>query len=104
MSYKQYIKYRNSSIDSPLTTKRRYDLEQSHYKSKELYKLAQRQRSKNRALFMELGLVKKGDGSQIHHINGNPFDNAVSNLKVIKRHCKHLQMHGKRCNKTRDTK
>lgn len=103
MSKADYVRYRNMSIDNPDTTPRRYDLEQKHYKSDPMYKEAQRQRSKNRTLFIELGLVTKGDGSQIHHVNGNPYDNHVSNLVVVKDTCSHLKKHGKRCIKTKNT-
>ncbi len=46
-------------------------------------RLASLERSRNRALFMRLGLVRKGDGKHIHHRNGNPFDNRMSNLEVV---------------------
>ena len=35
---------------------------------------------------MKAGVVKKGDGLDIHHKNGNPLDNRPSNLaKTTKR-------------------
>jgi len=95
--FREYVNYRNKSIDDANNTIRRYDLEQKYYKSSPEYKEAQRQRSKNRALFMKQGLVKKGDGSQIHHKNGDPNDNRLSNLVVVKNACEHNKLHGKKC-------
>ena len=94
---REYTKYRKNSIEKPDTTRRRYDLEQKYYKSGEAYKQAQRQRAKNRRLFIKLGLVTTGDGSQIHHINGDPLDNRFGNLTVVRNQCEHNIAHGKRC-------
>jgi len=33
----------------------------------------------------KLGLIKKGDGNDVHHKDGNPKNNKKSNLKVIRR-------------------
>ncbi len=44
---------------------------------------ANRIRSKNRRTFEKLGIVKKGDGKHIHHVNGNVFDNRRRNLRVV---------------------
>lgn len=94
---RQYTKYRKDSIEKPGTTERRYDLEQKYYKGGDAYKLAQRQRAKNRRLFLKMGWVTKGDGSQIHHVNGNPLDNRLANLAVVRNQCEHNIAHGKRC-------
>ena len=32
-----------------------------------------------------LGRIKKGDGNDVHHKDGNPLNNALSNLSVKKR-------------------
>ena len=40
-------------------------------------------RSRNRRIFLKLGLVKKHDGSHIHHIDGNIYNNHRSNLQVV---------------------
>ena len=101
---KEYINYRNRSIDQPEKTKRRYDLEQKYYKSSEYYKETQRARTRNRELFLKMGLVKKGDGSQIHHINGDPLDNRMCNLMIVFDQCTHNKLHGKKCQKSKKTK
>lgn len=100
----RYIKYRNNSIDKPNTTKRDYKLEQKFYKSSALYQEAQRNRAKNRYLLKKLGLINTGDGSQIHHKNGNPFDNRLQNLVVVRSQCSHNRLHGKRCKKSARSK
>ena len=44
---------------------------------------ANRIRSKNRRLFIQMGLVKVGDGKHVHHKDGNVFNNKRSNLSVV---------------------
>lgn len=39
-------------------------------------------RNKARRTMEKLGLVRKGDGKDVDHSNGNPRDNSRSNLKV----------------------
>ena len=41
---------------------------------------ANRHRNRNRYHYLKKGLVRVGDGTQIHHRNGDPFDNRPSNL------------------------
>lgn len=43
-------------------------------------------RNKNRREFEKKGLVRKGDGKEIDHKDGNPKDNARKNLRVVSRH------------------
>ena len=43
-------------------------------------------RNKNRKDFEKAGKVRKGDGKEIDHSDGNPRNNAARNLKVISRH------------------
>ena len=51
-------------------------------------------RRRNRARAIRQGLVRKGDGRHIHHLNEDVFDNRRSNLKVLtasahrRLHCK----------------
>jgi hypothetical protein len=43
-------------------------------------------RNKARALMIKQGRVKKGDGKEVDHKNGNPRDNRKKNLKIMSRH------------------
>lgn len=43
-------------------------------------------RNKNRREFEKKGIVRKGDGKEIDHKDGNPKDNARKNLRVVSRH------------------
>ena len=43
-------------------------------------------RNKARALMIKHGRVKKGDGKEVDHKNGNPRDNRKKNLKIMSRH------------------
>ena len=42
-------------------------------------------RNKARALMIKKGRVRKGDGKEVDHQNGNPRDNSPKNLKVMSR-------------------
>lgn len=53
-------------------------------------------RTRNRRLFESLGLVTKGDGKEIHHLDGNVLNNHRRNLKVISG-CSHRRLHGHSC-------
>jgi len=44
---------------------------------------ANRIRNKIRSRFVREGKVKRGDGTHIHHKNGNVFDNRNSNLLIV---------------------
>jgi hypothetical protein len=57
-------------------------------------------RQKNRKFFQKLGLVSKYDRKQIHHKNGNVYDNRRSNLEVISL-CDHHKKHGRQCRKSK---
>jgi hypothetical protein len=43
-------------------------------------------RNKARSLMIKQGRVKKGDGKEVDHQNGNPRDNRKKNLKIMSRH------------------
>ena len=51
-----------------------------------------RLRARNRYKFLRLGLVKAGDGTEIHHVDGNPRNNRMSNLRVVPR-AAHTDLH-----------
>jgi len=44
-----------------------------------------RRASRNRARYKlaKAGLVKKGDGKEVDHINMNPMNNSTRNLKIL---------------------
>ena len=42
-------------------------------------------RNKARRIAERQGIVKKGDGKDIHHRNGNPLDNSAGNTEVRSR-------------------
>lgn len=42
-------------------------------------------RNKARALMIKKGRVRKGDGKEVDHQNGDPRDNSAKNLKVMSR-------------------
>ena len=44
-----------------------------------------RARKRARYLMQKAGLVRRGDGKEVHHINGCPLDNRLSNLVALSR-------------------
>ena len=48
-------------------------------------------RNKNRREFEKKGLVRKGDGKEIDHKDGNPRNNGRGNLRVIGRHANRVK-------------
>ena len=59
--------------------RREYDLSQSSTKSK----LDRARRNANRNTFLKAKRVKKGDGMDIDHRDGNPRNNSSKNLRVM---------------------
>ena len=60
---------------------RDYKKEQT-YDSKPVVKKKRANRNLARRIMERKGLVKKGDGKDVHHKNGNPRDNRTGNLAV----------------------
>lgn len=58
-------------------------------------KAARNARYANRDKFVKMGLVAKGDGLEIHHVNGNPLDNRISNLQVLSKSA-HRKQHARK--------
>lgn len=56
------------------------------YHDSERMKTERAMRNRNRRKAMRAGKVRKGDGKEIDHDDGNPRNNAARNLKVIPRH------------------
>tara|TARA_Y100001972_G_scaffold45339_1_gene56013 strand:- start:226 stop:456 length:231 start_codon:yes stop_codon:yes gene_type:complete len=63
--------------------KRDYKKEYSTYHSKPKQKKNRASRNKARKTLMKLGRVKKYDGKDVDHKNGNPKDNRLKNLRVM---------------------
>jgi len=65
---------------------RNYRKEYDNYQGSPEQKARRAARGRARYKAMKAGVVKKGDGLDIHHKNGNPLDNRPSNLaKTTKR-------------------
>ena len=63
--------------------KRNYRKEYDNYHSQPEQKKKRAQRNKARRKMAKAGLVKKGDGKDVHHKNGNASDNRKSNLAIM---------------------
>jgi len=62
---------------------RDYKKEYENYHSKPAQKKRRAQRNASRRKAVEEGLVRKGDGKDVHHRDGNPMNTAMSNLQVM---------------------
>ena len=68
-----------------MAKKRNYKREYRKFQKSKKSKKARAARNRNRRLFTKKGKVKKGDGLEIDHIDGNPRNNSKKNLRVISR-------------------
>ena len=62
--------------------KRNYRKEYDNYQSKKKQKKRRAARNSSRAAMKKRGRVRKGDGKDVHHKDGNPKNKKASNLKV----------------------
>jgi hypothetical protein len=65
------------------SVKRNYKGEYKNYQSSTEQKKRRASRNTARNRMIADGKVKKGDGKDVAHKNGNPTDNKKSNLKVV---------------------
>jgi hypothetical protein len=63
---------------------RNYKKEYENYHSSPKQKKNRAARNAARAKLLKSGKVKKGDGNDVTHRNGNPRDNSEKNLGVLK--------------------
>lgn len=62
---------------------RNYKKEYQNYQGKKEQIEKRSSRNSARRIAENKGLVKKGDGKDVDHKNGNPKDNSGSNLRVV---------------------
>ena len=73
----------NGMLQSPLSeAKRNYRKEYDNYHSRPEQRKNRSKRVLARRLMMKLGRVKKGDGKDVDHKDGNPQNNGKHNLRV----------------------
>ena len=65
-----------------LLEKRNYRKEYDNYQGRSDQIEKRSSRNKARRLLMKMGRVRDGDGKDVDHMNGNPKDNSVKNLRV----------------------
>lgn len=68
-----------------MAKKRNYKREYRKFHSSTAAKKDRASRNKVRRAATRAGTVRKGDGKDIDHRNGNPRDNRKSNLRVVNR-------------------
>ena len=61
---------------------RNYKKEYSNYQGTAAQKKNRASRNAARRTLAKTGAVKKGDGKDVNHRNGNPMDNRAKNLQV----------------------
>jgi|TARA_R100001530_G_scaffold83892_1_gene58502 hypothetical protein len=66
-------------------TLRNYSSEYKKYQKQQAQKKNRASRNAARNLLLKTGKVKKGDGKDVAHKNGNPRDNRPKNLAVVRK-------------------
>tara|TARA_R100001510_G_scaffold44113_1_gene40614 strand:+ start:712 stop:954 length:243 start_codon:yes stop_codon:yes gene_type:complete len=61
---------------------RNYKKEYANYQGQPAQKKRRASRNAARNSLMKSGIVRKGDGKDVNHRNGNPMDNRAKNLSV----------------------
>ena len=61
---------------------RNYKKEYANYQGKPAQKKRRASRNAARNSLKKAGIVRKGDGKDVNHRNGNPMDNRVKNLSI----------------------
>ena len=64
---------------------RNYTSEYKKYQKKQVQKKNRASSNAARNLLINSGRVKKGDGKDVAHKNGNPRDNRLKNLAVVRK-------------------
>ena len=64
---------------------RDYEMEYKKYQSSTKAKKARAHRNAARRKAVAAGMVRKGDGMDIDHRDGDPFNNSRGNLRVLPR-------------------
>ena len=67
------------------STGRNYKREYAVYQGRPEVIKKRASRGAARRLMLKGGLVKKGGGKDVHHMNNNPSDNRPHNLRVVKK-------------------
>ena len=61
---------------------RNYKKEYANYQGKPAQKKRRASRNAARNSLMKSGIVRKGDGKDVNHRNGNPMDNRAKHLSI----------------------
>ena len=72
----------DGSMESPLSEERNYRKEYDNYHARPEQRKNRSKRVLARRLMMKLGRVRKGDGKDVDHKDGNPKNNGKDNLRV----------------------
>ena len=68
-----------------MASPRNYKKEYANYHVRPLQKVNRAGRNKARKLAVSKGAALKGDGKDVHHVDGNPRNNSSKNFRVVKK-------------------